>query len=136
MDLFSLLKEHNLRHTSGRATILSLFNDNKAALSHADIEGALPEGFDRVTIYRTLKSFTEKGLIHKIADTEGILRYALCSHNCTEEKHEHDHVHFKCSQCGETTCIDDVPIPTVDLPKGYKTKEVSLLVEGNCPKCA
>lgn len=135
MDLFNLLKEHNLRHTRGRATILQLFTENQNALTHADIETSLPENFDRVTIYRTLKSFVEKGLVHKIADMEGISKYALCNHSCSENEHDHNHVHFKCEQCGKTTCIDDVPIPSVVLPVGYSSSEMSLLVEGKCPDC-
>lgn len=135
MDLFNLLKEHNLRHTSGRATILQLFTENQKALTHADVESALPENFDRVTIYRTLKSFVEKGLIHKIADLDGVSKYALCNHNCSEHEHDHNHVHFKCDKCGKTTCIDDVPIPQVSLPEGYSSSEMSLLVEGQCPEC-
>lgn len=134
-DLFKLLKEHNLRHTSGRETILGVFAKNNAALSHSDIEIHLPENFDRVTIYRTLKSFVEKGLIHKIADTDGITKYALCNHECSTKEHNHDHIHFKCEKCGDTTCIDSVAIPEFALPKGYVPSEVNLLVQGNCPKC-
>jgi Fur family transcriptional regulator, ferric uptake regulator len=134
-DLFKLLKEHSLRHTSGRETILAVFTNVDSALSHADVEEHLPENFDRVTIYRTLKSFVEKGILHKIADIDGISKYALCSHKCSSEKHHHDHIHFKCEKCGDTTCIDSVGIPSFSLPEGYRSHEVNLLVQGNCPKC-
>lgn len=134
-DLFNLLKEHNLRHTQGRETILSVFTEKEAALSHADVEDCLPENFDRVTIYRTLKSFVENGLLHKIADNEGTAKYALCNHQCSTDKHHHDHIHFKCEKCGDTTCIDSVGIPHFQLPVGYSSNEVNLLVQGKCPKC-
>ena len=91
--------------------------------------------FDRVTVYRTLKSFLERGVIHKVLDDGGALKYALCNEHCQEEAHHHDHVHFKCTQCGETNCLEEVEVPGVKLPKGYISEEVNLLIRGTCQKC-
>jgi Fur family ferric uptake transcriptional regulator len=90
--------------------------------------------FDRVTVYRTLKTFLDKGMIHKVLDDGGALKYALC-HYCQGENHQHDHVHFKCAVCGETSCLDDVYVPRVNLPEGYQVAEVNLLVQGVCARC-
>ena len=82
-----ILKHHNLRLTDTRTDILSVFLRNKKALSHGDLEESLPADFDRVTIYRTLKSFVENGILHKVPDDTGNPRYALCSDTCeTYEK--------------------------------------------------
>ncbi len=40
--------------------------DSNGALAHADIEKKTGESFDRVTVYRTLQSFVEKGIVHLI----------------------------------------------------------------------
>jgi Fur family transcriptional regulator, ferric uptake regulator len=130
-----LLKEFNLRTTPSRASIINLFLKAEFALSHADIERGLGEYSDRVTVYRTLKSFLERGLIHKVLDDSGTLKYALCNDHCSSENHHHDHVHFKCSTCGQTNCIEEVIIPPIGLPKGYKVQEMSLLIQGVCAKC-
>ncbi len=128
------LKLYNLRTTTCREEVLSTFMTRKIALSHGDVEGAMGENYDRVTIYRTLKTFLEKGIIHKVLDDEG-MRYALCSHHCSEENHQHEHVHFKCNNCGKTNCIDNLHIPPVNLPLGYHAESVNLLIQGICPNC-
>jgi Fur family transcriptional regulator, ferric uptake regulator len=63
------------------------------------------------------------------------LKYALCNDHCSSEDHHHDHVHFKCSKCGQTNCLDEIIIPPIGLPKGYKPQEMSLLIQGVCDKC-
>jgi Fur family transcriptional regulator, ferric uptake regulator len=130
------LKEYELRHTGCRSDILQSFQSFDFALSHGDLEERFGERFDRVTIYRTLKTFVEKGIIHKVLDDEGGTKYALCrTSECSHDNHHHDHVHFKCLQCGNTTCIESVHIPIFSLPEGYKRTEINMLVQGTCPNC-
>jgi Fur family ferric uptake transcriptional regulator len=129
-----LLKEFKLRSTPSRKAILNFFLKKNYALAHADIEKGIPSNFDRVTVYRTLKTFLDKGLIHKVLDDEGALKYALCTEACTMTGHHHDHVHFKCIRCGQTNCLE-VEVPPVKLPKGYQPGEINLLIQGVCAKC-
>jgi Fur family ferric uptake transcriptional regulator len=130
-----LLKDFELRFTPSRQAILNMFLKKPHALSHGDIERSVPSDFDRVTVYRTLKTFLEKGLIHKVLDDQGGIKYALCSAACSTAGHHHDHVHFKCTVCGQTNCLN-VDIPDVTLPKGYKARERNLLIQGVCENCA
>ena len=131
-----LLKDFRLRTTQPRQEILHLFLKRDYALSHGDIEKEIDSTLDRVTVYRTLKTFLDKGLIHKVLDDEGSLKYALCNDACSVAGHHHNHVHFKCTRCGQTNCLTNVEIPTVKLPKGYKAKEIDLLIQGVCEHCA
>lgn len=132
-----MLKQYNLRHTEAREDVLDLFYNRDFALSHGDLENQLDARFDRVTIYRTLKTFLDKGILHKVLDDEGTVKYAMCKEVCQAEDHthHHDHVHFKCLVCGHTTCLDDVRIPALALPEGYQRQEINLLVQGVCPTC-
>lgn len=130
-----LLKEHHLRSTSSRAAILSLFLQNDRALSYSDIEKKIAASYDRVTVYRTLKTFLDSGMIHKVLDDGGSLKYALCDVSCSTSEHHHEHVHFKCASCGQTNCLDQVAIPFIQLPKGYAATELNLLIQGVCDKC-
>ncbi len=129
-----ILKDFKLRSTPGREAILLAFLKRDFAMSHRDVEREVPASFDRVTVYRTLKTFLDKGLIHKVLDDEGSLKYALCNEACTLAHHHHNHVHFKCIKCGQTNCLH-VDIPSVKLPKGYQPKEINLLIQGICEKC-
>jgi Fur family ferric uptake transcriptional regulator len=130
-----LLKTFRLRSTPTRQEILHLFIKKDYALSHSDIENEIADDIDRVTVYRTLKTFTDRGLIHKVLDDEGSLKYALCSEACSATQHRHDHVHFKCTVCGQTNCLE-VEIPRIKLPEGYIAKEVNLLIQGTCQNCS
>ncbi len=131
-----ILQEYKLRITNCRKQVLKTFLDRKSALSHSDLEEVLKLDYDRVTLYRTLKTFLENDLIHRVLDDSGSTKYALCSHtHGVNVDHDHEHVHFKCEKCGKTICIEEVSLPRVVLPKGYINKEVNLLVTGVCDKC-
>lgn len=132
------LANFNLRTTPCREEVLRMLQAKAYAQSQGDIEHTLSNQFDRVTIYRTLKSFLQSGIIHKVLDDEGGVKYALCKELCHHEDgthHQHDHVHFKCTNCGHTTCLEDVIIPRIELPVGYTKQESNLLIQGICKVC-
>ncbi|WP_132051789.1 Fur family transcriptional regulator [Pseudocnuella soli] len=129
-----LLRRKNLSVTDSRKKILSLFMNSHDALAHGDIEKKAGEKFDRVTIYRTLQTFEEKGIVHSIPTADNMVRYALCR-DCTEHHHHDDHVHFICANCNVTTCLDHVVSPAMDLPKGYVAQNVQVVIHGICNNC-
>ena len=130
-----ILKKNNLSVTDSRKKILELFLKNSGALAHADIEKNTGEIFDRVTVYRTLQTFVEKGIIHNIPTTDNSILYALCKDNCEAGHHHDNHVHFICDSCGKTICLDDVTVPKVKLPKGFKPNHAEMVVSGICGDC-
>ena len=82
-----ILRRNSLSVTESRKKILNLFLNVNGALAHGDIERKAGEKFDRVTVYRTLQTFVEKGIIHTIPTTDNSVRYALCKDDCTEGHH-------------------------------------------------
>ena len=130
-----LLKKNHLSITGGRRRILELFLQQEGALSHSDIEKKAGEKFDRVTVYRTLQVFLEKGLIHSIPTSDNSIRYALCKDDCSGGQHRDDHVHFICNSCGSTVCLEDVSVPAIKLPRRYVSEQVEMLVSGVCKGC-
>jgi Fur family transcriptional regulator, ferric uptake regulator len=131
-----LLRRNQLSVTGSRRKILELFLQQDGALSHSDIEKKASEKFDRVTVYRTLQAFVEKGLIHSIPTADNSIRYALCKDDCTAGQHRDDHVHFICNSCGNTVCLEEVVVPGIKLPRGYVVQQVEMLVSGICKSCA
>jgi Fur family transcriptional regulator, ferric uptake regulator len=131
----SILKRNNLSVTSGRKKILELFLEHSSALSHGDIEKKAGEKFDRVTVYRTLQSFVEKGIIHSIPTADNSILYALCKDNCTEGHHHDNHIHFVCSKCGTTTCMENISAPSIKLPDNFIATKVEVVVNGICRNC-
>ncbi len=130
-----ILKRNQLSVTGSRKKILDLFLTNNGALAHHDIEEKTGEKFDRVTVYRTLQTFVEKGIIHTIPTVDNSVLYALCKDECTTGHHHDNHVHFVCDDCNVTYCLDDVVTPEVKLPKAFKPKVIEVVVSGKCGNC-
>ncbi len=130
-----ILKTNGLSITEGRKTILQLFINSKGGLAHADIEKQTGELYDRATVYRTLQTFTDKGLIHLIPTTDNSICYALCKEDCVAGHHHDNHVHFICTKCQKAICLDDVTVPDVKLPKGFEPAQSQMIVKGLCSNC-
>jgi Fur family transcriptional regulator, ferric uptake regulator len=130
-----VLKQNNLSVTGSRRKILQLFLQQTGALAHGDIEKKAGEKFDRVTVYRTLQTFVDKGIIHTIPTADNSIRYALCKDECSEGRHHDHHIHFVCNTCHKTYCLDAVVTPEIKLPKGYLAGHVEVVVEGVCKNC-
>jgi len=134
-EINNLLKRYNLRVTAVRKSVLNLFTDHlKKGLSHNFIEKALNNS-DRVTLYRTLKSFEEKGLIHEANDGSGTIKYALCSSACNHLQHFDNHAHFYCNNCNETFCLDNTRLE-FSAPNGFQLTETQIVMKGLCNNCA
>lgn len=132
-ELKNILKKHNLRITDCRMDVLELFLTRKNALSFKDLVKELDE-YDKVTLYRTLSSFTNNGVLHRIPDDSGYANYGICSDTCEPHEHKHNHMHFKCSNCGKMECLSEEHLPEVTIP-GYLINEVNMILNGVCPQC-
>ncbi|TVZ26183.1 Fur family ferric uptake transcriptional regulator [Gillisia sp. Hel_I_86] len=130
----NLLEQKKIRPTAMRILIFKFLYNQEVATSLTDIENAF-EKSDRTTLYRTLKTFEENGVVHKIDDGSGVTKYALCEENCNCEVETDLHLHFHCNQCGETVCLTNHKIPHINLPEGFSAEDVNLVVKGVCDKC-
>ncbi len=135
INVSDILKRNQLSVTDSRKKILELFYEQDSALEHSDIDKRTDDTIDRVTIYRTLQTFVEKGIIHSIPTTDNNVQYALCKDDCSEGHHHDNHVHFTCDVCSTTYCLDDVTTPEVQLPEGFKPTVIDVVVTGTCKNC-
>lgn len=131
-----LLEKYNLKKTAPRNSVLEVLSNREVATSQPDLEEILGKEVDRVTLYRILKTFEEKGIIHKIIDMNGTANYAVCQSECSEHDHHDEHLHFNCTACHGVYCLNEMHIPAINLPRGFKAEAVSLVVTGICDKCA
>lgn len=130
-----LLREHKLRSTPVRRAVLLQLTAAPAAVPLAELSARTDA--DRITLYRTLRTFEGLGIIHKVPDADGNAQYALCGGTCTPEAHVHAHPHFQCNDCGSTYCLPEaaaVAAPPV-LPEGYRAREMRVTYEGVCRAC-
>jgi len=107
----------------------------EVAISLGDLEKDFKVS-ERSTLFRTIKTFEEKGIVHQIEDGTGVIKYALCEENCECEVGNDLHLHFHCNNCNETVCLTEHKIPHISLPDGYITEDINLVVKGICEKCS
>lgn len=127
-----LINKH-IKPTAMRELVLKLLSEQKNAVSLANIENMFDKA-DKVTLYRTLKTFEENKLIHSIDDGTGSVKYALCRETC-ECNPDDLHVHFLCTKCQLTYCLNDIAIPTITLPANFKLSTINMVVKGVCANC-
>ena len=131
MNAEHLLEHHGVKVTPNRLLIARALEQSGRPLSLMELEQQL-ETLDKSAIFRTLVTFRDAHLVHML-DGDPV-RYELChSHH---QDHDDDlHVHFYCTRCHKTYCLEDTPIPPVLVPEGYEVEEASYLLRGICPQC-
>ena len=118
-----LLHKRELKATNSRIDLLSNLDKFGSAMAYSAIQKAL-KSTDRVTLYRTLQTLSDKGIIHKAAHIDNEDYYAICEHSCTADEHIHHHVHFKCDDCHTITCENIEKEIDLSIPN-YKINSVS-----------
>ncbi len=128
----ALIQEHGIRPTANRIIVAKALAEESRPLTMTELDDRIGS-IDKSGIFRTLTLFKEQHLVHVLEDGEGV-RYELC--------HSHDHsidndmhMHFHCEHCGQTICLEDLPIPEVTLPDGYEMQSANFVLKGICPKC-
>ena len=128
-----LLNQRKLKATNSRVSLLQIIYHFGSAMPYSAIQKAL-KSTDRVTLYRTLQTLSEKGIIHKAAHIDNEDYYAICDHFCTADEHFHHHVHVKCDDCHTITCENIEKEIDLSIPN-YKINSVSINVNGKCKDC-
>ena len=120
------------RNTKGKQLVMEVLGQCSQALSVDDIHKKL-EQLDRSTIYRILLSFEQDCIVHQI-EVDGKIYFALCETCCQGQQHNDDHIHFKCTECEQITCLDNSVIVT-NLEIGYTVSQIDCLLIGTCKLC-
>lgn len=129
------LAENGVRPTAMRILIYKYLAEKEVAIALTDMENAFSKA-DRTTLYRTLKTFEEKRIVHQIDDGTNISKYALCEPGCNCEMEQDLHLHFHCDSCDETVCLTEHKIPHINLPDGFVAENANLVIKGICDKCS
>ncbi len=125
------LKSHGLTGTVIRKHVLHHLWEEDIALTQKEIEERLPSDTDRVTLYRTLKLFTEKGILHKIVLDGDTQKYKMAG-----RFRKSDHAHFYCTRCHKLLCMPQLDVDLSELPSGFRFSSARLIVEGICDHCS
>ena len=129
----TLLAEHGVKATANRIVVARALASSMRPMSLSELERDI-QTIDKSNIFRALTLFREQHLVHVIEDGDAV-RYELCQ----SHSHHHDddqHPHFHCDRCRRTFCLDNVEIPPITIPDGYRMTSVNYIVKGLCPECA
>jgi len=135
IDSLHILTTHELKHTKPRVRVLEEIAAEETAVSQPLLEKKLGSEIDRVTLYRILNLYEEKGILHRIIDRNGTANYAICAPTCTPAHHHDEHVHFNCTVCHKVYCLAIV-LPKIKMPKGFQVESLNTIAYGICDKCS
>lgn len=145
LDFAALLRQAGLRVTRARVAILETLHASDVALSADEVSDRLSasgEAADRVTVYRTLTSFVDEGLAHKVDPGDRKFRFSLTDHaHCHGDHHQHEHPHLVCDSCGEVQCVDDAEVVLRPKRSGkaagkaIRLNQNNVTLHGVCEKC-
>ncbi|MBE9221401.1 transcriptional repressor [Cyanobacterium stanieri LEGE 03274] len=132
-EIISVLKAKGLRVTPQRyavyANLLSRNDHPTAENILTDLNKDVPT-LSQATIYLSLQTLRDVGLIREVLLQEGVCRY---------DANVSPHHHFRCNCCGK---IEDIPWETFSnlsihkLRRGLKVDHYEVIVQGECNSCA
>lgn len=132
-DMISRLESKGIRPTANRILVMKTLMGEQNPQSLSNLERKMVS-MDKSSIFRTLTLFLEHDVVHAFEDGRGVLCYELC-----EEKgacnHHDGHIHFYCESCQRSFCMEDIHIPSFELPEGFYPHSISFVIKGECPVC-
>ena len=133
-----LLRSRGLRRMPSRIAVLTALGPVDGHLSVADIHqrilGDAPDGTpapDLATVYRTVTTLVDQGVLHALAVEGGVSTYGL-----TEKPHHH----AVCTRCGT---VIEVPAKRLSAALEHDSEgssftlsdQAGLTLHGLCPQC-
>lgn len=128
------LLRKGVRPTMARILVTRLLSGRHAPISMNEIETEL-ETLDKSTVSRTLAVLLEHRVVHAFEDGSGSLKYEICRSESDECLLEKRHVHFHCTECQRTFCMNSIKVPVVEMPAGYEVDSINYTIQGVCPEC-
>jgi Fur family transcriptional regulator, peroxide stress response regulator len=85
----------------------------------------------QATVYKTLHTFVEHGIVRELSPHHGTLRVDINTHG---------HHHLICTRCKSVMDIEDEDLDPVklrhQLPDGFRVDRVTVEIQGLCAKCS
>lgn len=130
MPSSELLKQKNVRPSLQRIRILDYLLEKKnhptVSTIYDDLLPQIPT-LSRTTVYNTLETLCESGLVITLDVGDGSIHY---------DADTTPHAHFKCEKCGK---IFDIFLTPEDFkksaPEGFSIERLQLYAFGLCAKC-
>lgn len=129
-----LLRESGLKSTPQRMAVVHVLHSSSKYLSINEILEKVKIHLPKTglaTIYRTLETFAELGLVKRVHFPDGCDSYTLST-----EEHSH---HMVCTECNAVFSFSDCPIDGIEhlkgINRGFKVKSHFIQLFGECEDC-
>ena len=132
-DIISRLESKGIRPTANRILVMKTLMGEQNPQSLSNLERKMVS-MDKSSIFRTLTLFLEHDVVHAFEDGRGVLCYELCEEKGACDHHD-GHIHFYCESCERSFCMEDIHIPSFELPEGFYPHSISFVIKGECPDC-
>lgn len=132
-DMISRLESKGIRPTANRILVMKTLMGKQNPQSLSNLERKMVS-MDKSSIFRTLTLFLEHDVVHAFEDGRGVLCYELCEEKGACDHHD-GHIHFYCESCQRSFCMEDIHIPSFELPEGFYPHSISFVIKGECPDC-
>lgn len=132
-DMISRLESKGIRPTANRILVMKTLMGEQNPQSLSNLERKMVS-MDKSSIFRTLTLFLEHDVVHAFEDGRGVLCYELCEEKGACDHHD-GHIHFYCKSCQRSFCMENIHIPSFELPKGFYPHSISFVIKGECPDC-
>lgn len=130
----NVLEKHNLKRTKNREVILDIIKEANLPISAEEIyKIATLKNLEinLSTVYRTLKTLENKGVLLKQLRPDGVSYFQ-------ENKHDHKHL-FICSRCEKSILLDACPLEelvhSLEKSEGFEITAHNIELYGLCKKC-
>lgn len=132
-DIISRLESKGIRPTANRILVMKTLMGEQNPQSLSNLERKMVS-MDKSSIFRTLTLFLEHDVVHAFENGRGVLCYELCEEKGACDHHD-GHIHFYCESCQRSFCMEDIHIPSFELPEGFYPHSISFVIKGECPDC-
>jgi Fur family ferric uptake transcriptional regulator len=126
------LKESGLKLTEPRKIILLALSENHGPFTAEEVHKLISKKVcDQATVYRSLTSLEEVGILRRCEFGDGLARFEL------SEDGQHHH-HIICNECKRVEIIDEDEIEEIDRfarKRGFSNISHILEFFGTCPQC-
>lgn len=128
------IKNHGLKTTKARKGIINLLARTTRPIDAVEAQNILENkglAVDQATVYRSLNTFSKKGLVKEIFFHDGVIRYEIVG--------KPEHHHAVCVKCNKVEDIMDCSVEKIEeqisKKKGFTVMNHSLEFFGICKDC-
>jgi len=134
-DGLDILQRAGISKTPQRLIVLNILLKSTTPLNVSCVRELLAgkNRIDRVTVYRILSLFKQRGIIREITSTGGVNFIEMA----TQENPVHPH--FSCRSCGMLSCLEPLTFSQshqlISAKEDYSVDHIEINISGICSGC-